>query len=92
MKLVQVPYYFVQRNNARVIADSILALHRGNLISNPLDDPHVTSELQEQGASLSQGGGASEGGGVNEGEVALPQDKQNWHYNFAEFLSWFNVQ
>ena len=62
---------FVQQNNARVIADSILALHRGELISNPLDDPHVTSELREQGASLSQGGGA------DGGEVVTSPEEQN---------------
>jgi histone deacetylase 11 len=44
-----------QRNNARVIADSILGLHREKLISNPLEDSHITSELREQGASLAQG-------------------------------------
>ncbi len=41
-----------QRNNARVIADSILNLNEKKLISNPRDDPHVTSELRTQGAPL----------------------------------------
>ena len=47
--------FSMQQNNARVIADSILGLHREDLISNPLDDPHVTTELQEEGASLLEG-------------------------------------
>ena len=46
--------------NARVIADSIMSLHKEDLISNPLDDVHVTTELCEQGVSL---GGANEGVG-----------------------------
>ena len=50
----------MQQNNARVIADSILSLHKEDLISNPLDDVHVTTELREQGVSL---GGANEGVG-----------------------------
>ena len=54
-----------------MIADSILGLHREGLISNPVDDPHVTTELREQGASLVQEGGA------NEGEVLTPQEEQN---------------
>ncbi len=44
--------FFAQRNNARVIADSILNLNKEKLISNPSDDPHVTSELRTQGAAL----------------------------------------
>ena len=63
----------MQQNNARVIADSILALHQGDLISNPLEDSHVTTELREQGALLSQEGGANEG----EGEVMGSQNEQN---------------
>ena len=54
-------FFFLQQNNARVIADSILALHGEDLISNPTEDTHVTTELREQGASLSPGGGANEG-------------------------------
>ena len=50
----------MQQNNARVIADSILSLHKEDLISNPLDNVHVTTELREQGVSL---GGANEGVG-----------------------------
>ena len=61
----------MQQNNARVIADSILGLHREDLISNPLDDPHVTTELREQGASLLEGQRGNEGGGV------AAQDEQN---------------
>ena len=48
----------MQQNNARVIADSILSLHKEDLFSNPLDDTHVTTELREQGVPL---GGANEG-------------------------------
>ena len=60
--------FSMQQNNARVIADSILALHREDLISNPLDDPHVTTELREQGASLLEGQRGNEGRGVAEQE------------------------
>ena len=56
-----------------MIADSILALHREDLISNPQEDVHITTELQEQGASLSLGEGPNEG----EGGVSLPQDESS---------------
>ncbi len=35
-----------------MIADSILNLSKEKLISNPKDDPHISSELQTQGAPL----------------------------------------
>ena len=50
----------MQQNNARVIADCIVSLHKEDLISNPLDDVHVTTELREQDVSL---GGANKGVG-----------------------------
>ena len=41
-----------QRNNARVIADSILNLKKERLIDSPENDAHVTSELRNQGVSV----------------------------------------
>lgn len=41
-----------QRNNAQVIADSILNLKKNELIFSPEDDPHIGSELRAQGATL----------------------------------------
>ena len=55
----------MQQNNARVIADSILSLHKEDLISNQLDDVHITTELHEQGVLL---------GGANEGVRPTTQD------------------
>lgn len=42
----------MQRNNAEVIADSIVNLKEKQLIFSPEDDPHISSELREQGAEL----------------------------------------
>ena len=41
-----------QRNNARVIADSILNLKNEGLIDSPENDTHLTSELRTQGVSV----------------------------------------
>lgn len=41
-----------QRNNAQVIADSILNLKHKELILSPEDDPHIASELKRQGGKL----------------------------------------
>ena len=38
----------MQRNNAEVIADSILNLREKQLIFSPEDDVHISSELKEQ--------------------------------------------
>lgn len=61
--IVALPFMsFPQQNNARVIADSILALREERLISDPSDDPHITSELRKQGTALTGGEGSEEDG------------------------------
>ncbi len=40
---------FLQRNNARVIADSILNLRRKKLISSPTEDPSIAEQLGAEG-------------------------------------------
>ena len=50
--MLSYPFLPPQRNNAQVIADSILTLQKNRLISSPEDDPHVSSELKAQGATL----------------------------------------
>ena len=49
---------FSQRNNAQVIADSLINLKEKGLRSMPVDDPHVSSELRRQGAELEPSPGA----------------------------------
>ena len=46
-----------QRNNAQVIANSLLNLKEKELILAPEDDPHISSELKKQGAELKEGEG-----------------------------------
>lgn len=47
-----------QRNNAQVIADSLINLKQKELILSPEDDPHVSAELRRQGAELEPSKGA----------------------------------
>lgn len=44
----------VQRNNARVIADSILNLHGKGLITAPSDDPTIAEQLGAEGYRVQQ--------------------------------------
>lgn len=41
-----------QRNNSRVIADSILNLHKEGLITAPSEDPHIGEQLGDEAARL----------------------------------------
>lgn len=42
----------LQRNNAQVIANSIINLKDKGLIFSPEEDPHISAELKRQGAGL----------------------------------------
>lgn len=46
--------FLFQRNNAQVIADSLINLKQKGLIFAPEDDPHISAELKRQGAKLEQ--------------------------------------
>jgi hypothetical protein len=61
-----------QRKNADVISNSILNLKKQGLITAPEDDPHVTSELRQQGAPLS----ASD---IDPSETTPPESKYDRH-------------
>ena len=63
----------VQRNNADVISESILNLRKQGLIKAPEDDPHVTSELRNQGAPLSTSD-------VDPSQTIPPESKSNNYY------------
>ena len=59
-----------QRNNADVISESILNLKKQGLITAPEDDPHVSSELRQQGAPLPTSD-------VDPTETVSPESKAN---------------
>jgi hypothetical protein len=61
--------FILQRNNAEVIANSILNLREKKLINAPEEDPHISSELRNQGVEL-----MDEGAGQRVGSEGVGPD------------------
>ena len=66
----------LQRNNAQVIANSIINLKEKGLIFSPEDDPHILSELKRQGAGLQREEGEELRTGEEEGAGGGDEKKE----------------